>query len=141
MTTDSRIKIDFSSKEAGDSWCSTCTSNKHRSCCRHMNDGAVDAEDFISGPFTDCACPCRGRVPKEGGRLIDLVEYLNATIEELSEDRSDLFNQVKDWELKHAAYRRHVQATISDVFDDEGNLLQRDLERLLEEDDEDADSD
>lgn len=56
--------------------CFSCRKNRHRECDLHMNDGAVDAEEFVS---VCCKCPCEGEVPA-GGALIDLVARLREQI-------------------------------------------------------------
>lgn len=58
--------------------CADCRHNRHRMCDLRMNEGAVDAEDFIS---VSCKCPCEGEVT---GQLIDLVSTLRMQIKALN---------------------------------------------------------
>lgn len=97
-----------------------CTSSKHGECETHINDGAVDAEDFI---FVSCACPCKGEVP-EGSKLITLVADLRQQLEEVQAAYSAVGKVSADASSAHRALLRHIGEDLEDIFNDEGDGLQ-----------------
>lgn len=107
-------------------WCLGCKANRHKECDKHINDGAVDALEFID---VRCDCPCEGEVR---GKLIDLVAQLRqeaataaAAIEELG---SALDWRSRQYRTLDAAIVRFLERST----DDEGdfNPLLSSLEEL-----------
>lgn len=97
-------------------WCLGCKANRHKECDLHINDGAVDAEEFID---VKCYCPCEGDVR---GKLIDLVAQLRqeaataaAAIEELG---NTLDWRSRQYRTLEAAVVRLLEAST----DDEGEV-------------------
>lgn len=101
--------------------CSACQGNRHISCDRHMNDGAVDASEFVR---VACDCPCEGEVYDSAG-LIGLVAELRrqirATNEKHTEQRIARDRNNQRWFEKWIP----VAELIEDLLrpDDEGNVL------------------
>lgn len=96
--------------------CLGCKANRHKECDLHINNGAVDAEEFI---FVVCDCPCEGEVR---GKLIDLVAELRqeaataaAAIEELG---SALDWRSRQYRTLDAAVVRFLEVSV----DDEGQV-------------------
>lgn len=111
--------------------CFACSKNLHRDCELHLNDGAVDALDFID---VNCNCPCKGRVRT---KLIDLVRALDT-------DNKTMEDQIAELRQGQARVRQadsHLMVLLNDFFteitDDEGNLLglsrNRNWQRSVEE--------
>lgn len=101
-------------------WCYMCTSSKHGECELHINDGAVDAEEFIS---VHCACPCKGEVP-EGSKLITLVADLRQQLEEVQAAYAAVGKVSADASSAHRALLRHIGEDLDNIFNDEGDGLQ-----------------
>lgn len=96
-------------------WCLGCKANRHKECDLHINDGAVDAEEFIN---VRCDCPCEGEVR---GKLIDLVAQLRqeaataaAAIEELG---SALDWRSRQYRTLDAAIVRYLEGSTDDEGD------------------------
>lgn len=99
--------------------CLACRQNRHKMCDLHMNDGAVDIEEYIN---VRCGCPCRGQVREEGGKLIELVA-------DLRDQYSSLLKQLaeKDRNINRLMYNEsEALSMLKDFFnhwmDDEGGL-------------------
>lgn len=99
--------------------CLMCTSNKHSECDLHMNDGAVDAEDFV---HVSCDCPCNGEV-EPGGKLIDLVAVLRDEIADLEEKSSAGAAESEQTARAHRALLAQIGNYLDEIFDDEGDGL------------------
>lgn len=100
-------------------WCRSCQMSRHTECDHRMNDGAVDAQEFVSVP---CKCPCEGQL-REGELLIDLVAQLRQQIRDEQARQTEGILQehaLNDWgaELVEAYDVRLHDA----LFDDEAKL-------------------
>lgn len=106
--------------------CVGCRHNKHRECDLRINEGAVDAEDFIS---VSCKCPCEGEVT---GQLIDLVSTLRLQIKALT----SVADEEKEQEGNEIDVLRSLITCVEEFFqtgiNDEGTF---DLRRLREMED------
>lgn len=100
--------------------CKMCASNKHGECDLHINDGAVDAEEFIS---VSCACPCEGEV-QQGGKLIDLVAVLREDLSNWKRLYEASGRVATDHSNAHRALLRQIGEYLEEIFDDEGDGLQ-----------------
>lgn len=114
--------------------CLMCQGNRHIDCEHHINDGAVDASEFVN---TKCECPCEGDVHSAGG-LIGLVGDLRRQIAGMEAHgvQLRLARQERDEARRKnwVAFARRLDALL--VPDDEGNLgitraSQRDLAALV----------
>lgn len=120
------MHIKFSGKEIGASCCPACVRRRHGDCSRHINDGAVDAEEFIGGLLFDCSCPCGGRVP-EGGQLIDLVEALVYKIKLGNVRVETLYAELQEERKK----LQRAHKILHSIIDDEGNADMRAFRQVL----------
>ena len=105
--------------------CFACKSNVHRDCELHMNDGAVDALDFV---HVYCECPCKGEV-FEGARLIDLVEALRKSLSEVSKRAHEKLSKEQQQHDEILTLGKKsiklIEEFIESYVDDEGGLLVR----------------
>lgn len=69
------------------SWCAECADGRHVDCDFHMNDGAVDAMDFVR---VSCECPCQGEI-RPSFDLLDLIAHLRGMVRhaELEDEKED----------------------------------------------------
>lgn len=86
-----------------------------------MNEGAVDAEEFID---VSCKCPCEGEVT---GQLIDLVSVLRLRIRALA----SLMSEEKEQDGNEVDILRALMTSVEEFFqtgiNDEGVF---DIDRL-----------
>lgn len=118
-----RPPVDFVNVDTN--WCLFCMRNRHRDCELHINDGAVDALDFVP---VRCDCPCKGRVY---GRLIDLVQELNEQIAAHQEDQKRWYDRERVLEKQVLSTRDAVEQLLTYGYDDEGNVSDRHMEHFL----------
>lgn len=100
-------------------WCLLCKRGKHADCELHVNDGAVDALDFVN---VRCDCPCQGEVSR-GGKLIDLVARLRESLEDAHGLLNQSDHQISDLQGRETEALIMLRDFFEEYVDDEGNLL------------------
>lgn len=114
--------------------CISCARNKHKQCDLHMNDGAFDAEDFIS---VRCDCFCEGRIGTQFDSLLAMAEHYANQVQEFREET----RQAKMLAARAAGVADEVMEIVrafdSRARDDEGNLMvssrREHVDRVLDE--------
>ena len=114
--------------------CISCARNKHKNCDLHMNDGAFDAEDFIS---VSCSCFCRGRIGTQFDSLMAMAKHYAEQVEEFQEET----RQVRMLAARAAGVADEVMEIVRNfdarARDDEGNLMvssrREHVDRVLDE--------
>lgn len=114
--------------------CISCARNKHKMCDLHMNDGAFDADDFIS---VRCDCFCAGRIGTQYDSLMAMAEDYAKQVEEFQEEA----RQVRMLAARAAGVADEVMEIVrtfdARARDDEGNLLvsnrREHVDRVLDE--------
>jgi hypothetical protein len=95
-----------------DGLCSGCRADLHRDCILHLNDDAVDAEDFI---MVTCDCICQGECDSEH-RLIDIIADLRREIE----GREATWEETSKRSRASESALREVADLLDQSFNDEG---------------------
>jgi hypothetical protein len=114
--------------------CISCARNKHKQCDLHMNDGAFDAEDFIS---VSCDCFCGGRIGTQFDSLMAMAQHYAEQVQEFAEET----RQAKMLAARAAGVADEVMEIVrafdSRARDDEGNLMassrREHVDRVLDE--------
>jgi hypothetical protein len=110
--------------------CWACARNQHKNCDLHMNDGAVDAEEFID---VRCDCPCEGSIGTQYDSLIDMVMAYK-TIANDSEQKARTQSMLAARSASTADEALElIRAFLGRGYDDEGNLIQDRKGKIFEE--------
>lgn len=101
--------------------CWACARNQHKKCDLHMNDGAVDAEEFIA---VSCDCVCEGKIGTEYDSLIDMVMSYKRMVD-FSEQKARTQSILAARSAATADEALElIRSFLGRAYDDEGNLLQ-----------------
>lgn len=101
--------------------CWACARNQHKKCDIHLNDGAVDAEEFIN---VNCGCVCEGKIGTQYDSLIAMVMAYKEMVDSAEQKaRTQSMLAARSASTADEALEL-IRAFLQRGYDDEGNIIQ-----------------